>query len=218
MIEFIHGNCLDILPELDVDWNKVILVSDPPFNIGFSYNLYGDKMPAEEYYEMLAKIFRKFPHVLIHYPEPIIEYCITTKNIPTKIVQWIYNTNQKRQHRSIAYFNIKPDFTGKGEYKNPNDKRIKERMERGLKPPLYDWWYVDIVKNVTKKKNNWDHPCVMPVEVFKNIISTLPKDYTIIDPFLGSGTCGVAAKELDRNFIGIELDEKYINICKNRLI
>ena len=42
-------------------------------------------------------------------------------------------------------------------------------------------------------------------------------EQTIFDPFMGSGTTGVACKNLNRKFIGIELDEKYFNIAKERI-
>lgn len=71
------------------------------------------------------------------------------------------------------------------------------------------------MKNVSKEKTK--HPCQMPLEVMKNIIGILPKDYIIIDPFMGSGTTGVACLELGRDFIGIELDEKYFNIAQQRI-
>lgn len=57
----------------------------------------------------------------------------------------------------------------------------------------------------------------MPLEVMKNIVGILPEDSIIIDPFMGSGTTGLACKELSRNFIGIELNEEYFNIAKDRL-
>lgn len=57
----------------------------------------------------------------------------------------------------------------------------------------------------------------MPVEVMKNIIGILPEDFIIFDPFMGSGTTGVAAIELKRDFIGCELDEEYFIIAKERL-
>lgn len=40
---------------------------------------------------------------------------------------------------------------------------------------------------------------------------------TVLDPFMGSGSTGVACKELNRNFIGMEIDEKYFNIAKDRI-
>jgi site-specific DNA-methyltransferase (adenine-specific) len=57
----------------------------------------------------------------------------------------------------------------------------------------------------------------MPYLVMERIIEVLPDDYTIIDPFMGSGTTILAAKNLNRNAIGIELDENYFNIAKERI-
>ena len=57
----------------------------------------------------------------------------------------------------------------------------------------------------------------MPLEVMKNAIGILPEELTIIDPFMGSGTTGMACKELGRNFIGIELNEDYYELSKTRI-
>ena len=57
----------------------------------------------------------------------------------------------------------------------------------------------------------------MPIEVMKNIVGFLPKGITVVDPFMGSGTTGVACAELGVDFIGIELDEGYFNIAKQRI-
>jgi len=57
----------------------------------------------------------------------------------------------------------------------------------------------------------------MPVEVMKRIIAILPDDYTIVDPFMGSGTTGVACKMLGRKFIGIEMDNTYADIAEQRI-
>lgn len=63
----------------------------------------------------------------------------------------------------------------------------------------------------------------MPLEVMKRIIAILPKDALIIDPFMGSGTTGVAVLEMNeeqkakRDFIGIEIDKEYYEIAKDRI-
>ena len=57
----------------------------------------------------------------------------------------------------------------------------------------------------------------MPLQVMKNIIGILPEDCVIIDPFMGSGTTGVACKELGRDFIGVELDKDYFDIAYKRI-
>lgn len=71
------------------------------------------------------------------------------------------------------------------------------------------------MKNVSADKTG--HPCQMPLEVMKRIVGILPEDLTIIDPFMGSGTTGVACKELQRDFIGIELNENYFDIAERRI-
>lgn len=62
------------------------------------------------------------------------------------------------------------------------------------------------------------HPTQKPIGVMKWCIEHLPKDSkTILDPFMGSGTTGVACVQLQRKFIGIELDESYFDIACKRI-
>lgn len=135
---------------------------------------------------------------------------------PERIVSWVYNSNTPKQHRDIAFYNIKPDFKKVIQpYKNLNDKRIKERISKGiLGGKLYDWWNINQVKNVSKKELT--HPCVMPLEVMKNIIGVLPEDKTIVDTFMGTNTTGLACEFYSRNYIGIEIDETYFNEAVKR--
>ena len=112
---------------------------------------------------------------------------------------------------------MKPDFSKvRQPYKNLKDKRIQKRIAEGKTgAKLYDWWNINQVKNFSKDKT--EHPCQMPIEVMKNIIGIIPEDFVIVDPFMGSGTTGVACKSLNRDFIGIEIDEKYFSIAKERI-
>lgn len=212
-IEVIHGDCLEVLPTIK---EKFIIVTDPPFNIGYHYNDYGDNLGADEYYEMLESVFKDVPFVVVHYPEEIYKIAFQVGQFPEKIVSWVYNSNTAKQHRDIAFFGIKPDFRKGGQpYKNPTDKRIAKRILEGKTARLYDWWEINQVKNVSKDKT--EHPCQMPLEVMKRIIQILPEDHTIVDPFAGSGTTGVACLELGRKCVLIEQDKKYIDIIKSRL-
>ena len=204
------------------DRDKIVVVSDPPFNIGYKYNTYKDNKSDDEYYEMLEFYFKDYPSVVVHYPESLYKLAFQIGKFPEKVISWVYNSNTAKQHRDIAYFDIKPDMGQvRQPYKNPTDKRIKERIARGEKgAKLYDWWQINQVKNTSKQKTG--HPCQMPLEVMKRVIGVLPKDSIIIDPFMGSGTTGVAVAELngggyDMSFIGIELDEKYYEIAKKRI-
>ena len=222
MIELHQCDCRNILQpirtQLQAENKPYIIVSDPPFNIGYHYNGYHDRMSDGDYRQMLQQVFNpSHPSVVIHYPEQLYQLAIDIDIPPTKVVSWVYNTNNRKQHRDIAFFGVKPDFKQVLQpYKNPNDKRIKRLIESGSKgTPIYDWWNINIVKNTSAEKTV--HPCQMPLQVMKNIIGILPKEYTIIDPFMGSGTTGVAAVELGRDFIGIELDPMYYDVAKERI-
>jgi site-specific DNA-methyltransferase (adenine-specific) len=69
-----------------------------------------------------------------------------------------------------------------------------------------------------KDKKLYGHPTIKPVEILeKFLINHTTQEQTILDPFMGSGSAGVAAKNLNRGFIGIELDETYFNIAVNRI-
>lgn len=62
------------------------------------------------------------------------------------------------------------------------------------------------------------HPTQKPIELMEELIKIHSNENDIVlDPFMGSGTTGVAALNLNRRFIGIELDDKYFDIAKNRL-
>lgn len=72
-------------------------------------------------------------------------------------------------------------------------------------------------KGVTVDKNRL-HPTQKPVELLEYLIKTYSNEgETVLDNCMGSGSTGVACKNTNRNFIGIELDEKYFNIACNRL-
>lgn len=216
-IKLYNDSCDNILPTLNL--SNAIIVSDPPFNIGYHYDNYDDNMSEDEYYKWIGNIFSLCPSAVVHYPESLYKLAFQMGKFPERVVSWVYNSNTAKQHRDIAFFGVKPNFNQvRQPYKNPNDKRIKERIARGITgSKLYDWWNINQVKNVSKGKNGINHPCVMPLEVMKNIVGILPKDKVIVDPFMGSGTTGVACKELGYDFIGIELDENYFELAKDRI-
>ena len=158
------------------------------------------------------------PCVIIHYPESLYRFSQEIGVIPSRVISWVYNSNTGRQHRDIAFFGVEPDMKKVTQpYKNPTDKRVQKLIASGKNgAKLYDWWNINQVKNVSKEKTG--HPCQMPVEVMERIIGILPEGYTIVDPFMGSGTTGVACKKLGRNFIGCEMDEVYYKIAVERIM
>ena len=217
------GDCLEVMKSdafhTLIEGRRAVIVTDPPFNIGYHYNEYKDRMKEADYYKWLAEIFADFPLVCVHYPESLYKVAAAIGRTPERVASWVYNSNTAKQHRDIAYFGIKPDFRLVTQpYKNPNDKRIKERIARGIGGArLYDWWNVNQVKNVSKEKTA--HPCQMPAEIMEKVIGILPElaELIIIDPFMGSGTTGEACMKRGVDFIGIEIDKQYFEIAEKRL-
>lgn len=224
MIQLFNGDCTEIMHSEDfknlIQDRKSVIVTDPPFNIGYHYKSYKDKMKAEQYFSLLEGVLQGYSAVIIHYPESLYRLALVLDKVPERVVSWVYNSNTPRQHRDIAFFDIVPKFDQvKQPYKNLNDKRIQERIAKGCTgAKIYDWWNVNQVKNVSKDKTA--HPCQMPQIVMDNIIGVLPKsdNLIVIDPFMGSGTTGLACKKYDVDFIGIELDKDYFEIAQERLM
>ena len=77
-------------------------------------------------------------------------------------------------------------------------------------------FYISPINHKDKKRYN--HPTIKPLDLILKIIKNSSKEQEVIlDSFMGSGTTGVACKQLNRNFIGIELDENYFNIARKRI-
>lgn len=214
------GDCMDLIyggiEAVVYEGLTPVVVTDPPFNIGYHYHGYKDRMSESSYYEMLAEITRLTPSVVVHYPEQMHMLSIAKNEAPERVCSWVYNSNTAKQHRDVAFYGIKPDFSRvKQPYKNQNDKRIRERIAQGKGARLYDWWNVNQVKNVSKEKTG--HPCQMPIEVMEKIIGILPDGVGVIDPFLGSGTTAVACARRGVPYIGYEVVPDYYRIAAKRI-
>jgi len=76
----------------------------------------------------------------------------------------------------------------------------------------------DIIESPVESIKNTEHPAVYPLYVVQEIIKLLsnPNDI-VLDPFVGSGTTCIAARNLKRNYIGIEIDSNYVKYANSRL-
>jgi len=78
------------------------------------------------------------------------------------------------------------------------------------------WWLTPINQKDQKK---WDHPTIKPLEIIeKLIINSSLENQVVLDCFMGSGTTGVACVRNNRDFIGIEIEEKYFEIAQQRIL
>ena len=91
-------------------------------------------------------------------------------------------------------------------------KKVREYKDIGERYPTQVWRYQrDCLKSNL-------HPTQKPIALLENLIKTFSNEGDLVlDNCMGSGSTGVAAKNLNRNFYGIELDEHYFEIAKNRI-
>ena len=216
IIEMKNKDFRDVMYEIEEDF---IVVTDPPYNIGYEYNEYPDDLSTSDYIELIGNLKGKRT-AIIHYPEESMKYFVPALGVPDEVNVWAYNSNlPNRHHRLINYYNLKPDYTKVLQpYKNPNDKRIKERIARGIKGARsYDWFSdINLVKNVSKV--DFNHPCPVPVELMERIIKLISEEGDLIfDPFAGSGTTAIACMNTNRRFIGAEIDTLYFDMANERI-
>ena len=99
------------------------------------------------------------------------------------------------------------------EDKNPcyESHRANYKNTKGIETP-----YAGTGRSGKNLKNN--HPTIKPIALMKYLVNLVSREgHTVLDPFMGSGTTGIACKELGREFIGIEMSEEYIEIAKRRI-
>ena len=212
-----HCRFQEIVSELP---SSLLVVSDPPYNIGFKgYDEYSDNMHDEEYIEMLAEL-QKFERVILcDYPIETMKYIVPALGVPSAVAAWCYNANIPNRFRLVSFYGCKPDYSRiKQPYKNPTDKRVAQLIANGSQGTnLYEWWTdIQLVRNVSEDKTN--QPCPVPEALQRRIITLCANEGDVIfDPFGGSLTTSKAAQDLGFNSIACELSESYLNEGISRL-
>jgi len=209
-ITLMHGDCLDAMCAMDYKSVDAV-ITDPPYGVdastGWANNLYGDI--AEQWNG--ASIANDKDTIMRDY---IIDWA-NSRNIPLAV----FGSHKiKEPDNYIARL-----IWDKGEAAGMGDLSIPWK-------PNYD--FIHIFGNTWKGKRNSSilranniprismgrlHPHEKPVSLIIQLMDKLPKGITILDPFMGSGTTGVACVQTGRNFIGIEIDEKYYAIAQKRI-
>ena len=209
-----NADMTTIIKDLTFDY----IITDPPYNCKYKYPDYKDNMKDEDYIKLLSYL-KPYNTIMIHYSEAFCGDIRDALGRPSKLVQWVYNSNLGKQHRTIGWFNCNPDLNKvKQPYKNPTDKRVKKLIEAGSEGTrLYDWWNINLVKNVSKQKIS-SFTNQIPLEVLEKIILTTTNVGDIIlDPFFGSGSIYFACKNTGRKCIGIEQSNMHIESFYERL-
>ena len=197
-ITIYHGDCLEIMPQLEpVD----LVLTDPPFNVGKDFH--NDQLSPIEF-----KAFINETVLRLFYLKP--------KNIVVEIGK---NDSIVRQELE-RYFPYKYSLCLN--YTNSMRNGVVGYANWGLV-----LWFGDKCFNRYKDrldselhntKNSFQHPSPKEVKHYSRLCNMFSMEtQTILDPFMDSGTTLVAAKELGRKAIGIEIEEKYCQIAVDRL-
>jgi site-specific DNA-methyltransferase (adenine-specific) len=136
----------------------------------------------------------------------------------------VFGKGYVREIKDKVMMTYNPQFSEGKEYKLPKVSKTTDLFGENHKNGVYKHYDRDTSKrypyniiqfNMDKPKV---HPTQKPVALLEYLINTYTNEGEIVlDSCMGSGTCGVACRNLNRNFIGIEKEEKYYNIAKKRL-
>jgi DNA modification methylase len=229
-------DCLEGLKQLD-DNSVDLIVTDPPY-----YNFIKEEWDNQwdslkEYLKWFKKwlfecirILKQGSSIYIFGTHRVLSYlqCIMDNNseiIYQNYLSWIYTMgislekNFSNQQEGILYYFKK----GKEKVFNSDDIRVESQRQKdgdkragneGKVPP--NWFMFNRIQGNNNKRVN--HPTQKPIYLIRTFIKVSSNEKDIIlDPFMGSGTTAVACKQLNRNYIGFEIDKEYCKIAEKRL-
>jgi len=234
----ICGDCIEVLGEAGEPFADLIF-ADPPFNIGYKYDKYYDKVKKKNYIAWTKEWMSVCKKVLKPHGSFYIaigdDYAANVKIIADEIglimrnwIIWHYTFGQQtknkfaRAHTHIFYFaNDNKNFTF-NDYavRVPSDRQLiyNDRRANPIGKMPDDVWNSDPrVCGTFKERAGW-HPCQMPESLLMRIVavSSNPGD-CVLDPFSGSGTTAAAALQMRRNYVGIEISKNYVENSNERL-
>jgi len=239
--KIVQGDCLEIMkniPDNSVD----ITFADPPFNLKKKYNGYKDSKEFQEYLEWskqwiyeMVRITKPTGSIFVHNIPKWLTYYAGFLNEVAHFKHWIawdastapMGKSLQPAHYGILYYvkDLKKAKFYEIRYLHKRCRKCNYLLKdyggkkAGLHPfgPLVSDVWTDIHR-IKHNKYRDEHPCQLPIHLLERIIlmSTDENDI-VLDPFVGTGTTVIAAKRLGRQFIGIDIDEKYVNITRNKL-
>ena len=197
-----HGDCLEILPTLDkVD----CVVTDPPYNakdIGTNHRTYEGQimqLPLDEYIEFCRDWFRA--SALVSHKQVFTSGIANVCYYPQPDWMICWHKPAAVSFNRMGGFNAWEPILIYG--------KASERIGQ-------DYWLYNTVNFKNGPEKN--HPCPKPLGLTEKIVKAFSgHDEFVLDPFMGSGTTGVACANLGRKFIGIEIERKYFDIACERI-
>jgi site-specific DNA-methyltransferase (adenine-specific) len=201
----IHGDCLEVLrgmPDNSVD----AVVTDPPYGLGFPYSSYND---TDENLSALVQAF--MPECLRIAKRVVVTPGNTNiSKYPSPLWHgaWTWDTTTARG--PLGWSQWQPIlFYGQDVYKGTKSRNGVLKSDR---------IHFSGGQAKHERSSGMGHCCPKPVAFMNRMIARFTTEgETILDPFAGSGTTGVACVQTGRRFIGIELDAEYVEIARARI-
>lgn len=218
MIKLYNGDCLDILKSIE-DKTINLVVTDPPYTMtkhgkscrpnymknNMGEDLFNGTIPnAEQWFKEVYRVLKDDTHFYTFVNiNDIQNYLNVAKQTGFKlhnIISMIKDTNMPnrwylKQTELILFF------------------------RKGKAKPINDMTSRDNIKVVMPKQSNGKlHITQKPLDLIEKLVyNSSNENDLVLDLYMGSGTTGVACKNLNRQFIGIELNKEYYDIAKDRL-
>ncbi|MCW7490935.1 DNA-methyltransferase [Leptospira meyeri] len=231
-INLINGNALDLFKNIN-DESIDLIISDPPYNLGKNYGNNFDNISHDEYLEFTRKwlteakrVLKKNGSIYVFMGVRFISYLyqIMEREIGLEFNSWItwhYTQGMGKtkgyspRHDDILFFTKSTDFIFNLDEVRVPQKYYRQRNNmRGANPG--DVWQFSHVHY--SNPNRQDHPTQKPEGLIERmILASSLSGLTVLDPFSGSGTTARVCQQLDRKFIGFEINPEYIEQTKNRL-
>ena len=229
-----QGDCLEVMDGLIKEGIKVdMALTDPPY--GTTRNKWDSIIPLNEMWKMLDKLVKPNGAIVLFAQTPF-DKVLGASNLKMLRYEWIWNKklgtghlNAKKmpmkQHENILVFYKKlPTYNpqmreGKPYHKTPSTTSSNYGKQIAMGGTSNGERYpVSILDFSNANRKDRLHPTQKPVDLLEYLIKTYTNEGDLVLDFtMGSGSTGVACMNLNRKFIGIELDKKYFDIAKNRI-
>ena len=236
-IKLLHGDCLEIMKDIP-DKSIDMILADLPY--GTTACKWDSIIPFEPLWEQYERIIKDNGAIVLTASQPFTS-ALVMSNPKRFRHEWIWEKDggsnfalmkyqPMKEHESVLVFGKKSV-----EYNPIKQERIGSR--KGKITKSFDSGRTDSVYGSSQGKGSFEvgelrfprniqrfnrerglHPTQKPVELLEYLIKTYTKENDIVlDNVMGSGSTGVACINTNRNFIGIELDDKYFEIAKERI-